>query len=64
MVCLGTEVKITKNIIEYLGGIYYGNVSIVRIASFKTYDNVESVFCIDKKNKDVFGYNIFTALDK
>lgn len=64
VVCLGTEVKITKNIIEYLGGIYYGNVSIVRIASFKTYDNVESVFCIDKKNKDVFGYNIFTALDK
>lgn len=64
MVCLGTEVKITKNIIEYLGGVYFGNVSIVRIESIKTYDNVESVFCIDKSNNDKFQYQIITPLEK
>ena len=64
VVCLGTEVKITKNIIEYLGGIYYGNVSIVRTESIKKYDNVESVFCIDRSNNDVFQYQIITPLEK
>lgn len=64
VVCLGTEVKITKNIIEYLGGIYWGNVSLVRMKSIKTYDNAESVFCIDKKNKDEFKYKIYTSLEK
>jgi len=64
VVCLGTEVKITKNIIEYLGGVYFGNVSIVRIESIKTYDNVESVFYIDKSNKKEFKYQIITPLDK
>lgn len=63
VVCLGTEVKITKNIIEYLGGVYYGNVSIVRIESIKPYDNVESVFCIDKNNMNEFDYRIITSLD-
>lgn len=63
VVCLGTEVKITKNIIEYLGGVYYGNVSIVRIESIKPYDNVESVFCINKKNMNEFNYRIITPLD-
>lgn len=64
VVCLGTEVKITKNIIEYLGGVYFGNVSIVRIESIKIYDNVESVFCIDRNNNDEFQYQIITPLEK
>lgn len=64
VVCLGTEVKITKNIIEYLGGKYCGNVSIVRIASIKDYDNIESVFYIEKKNKKEFDYQIITPLDE
>ena len=64
VVCLGTEVKITKNIIEYLGGIYSGNVSIVRIASIENYNDVESVFYIDKKNKEEFKYQIITPLDE
>lgn len=64
VVCLGTEVKITKNIIEYLGGIYYGNVSIVRVASIKEYDNVASVFYINKNNKKEFDYQIITSLDE
>lgn len=64
VVCLGTEVKITKNIIEYLGGIYYGNVSIVRVASIKEYNNVETVFTIDKNNNKEFNYRIITSLDQ
>lgn len=64
VVCLGTEVKITKNIIEYLGGIYYGNVSIVRVASIKKYNNIETVFTIDKNNNKEFNYRIITSLDQ
>lgn len=64
VVCLGTEVKITKNIIEYLGGIYLGNVSIVRMKPIeeKKYDDVECVFEINKDNNKVFGYTITTDL--
>lgn len=64
VVCLGTEVKITKNIIEYLGGIYKGNVSIVRVKSIRQYNNIESVFNITKDNNEEFGYRIITPLDK
>lgn len=63
VVCLGTEVKITKNIVEYLGGVYLGNVSIVRIESIKPYENTESVYIINKNNKNEFNYKIKTALD-
>ena len=64
VVCLGTEVKITKNIIEYLGGIYLGNVSIVRMKPIeeKKYDDVECVFEINKDNNNVFAYTITTDL--
>lgn len=34
-VCLGTEVKIAKSLIEYSGGIYLGNVSIFRTKILK-----------------------------
>ncbi len=64
VVCLGTEVKITKNIIEYLGGIYLGNVSIVRMKPIKEkkYDDVECVFEINKDNNKYFNYTITTDL--
>ena len=37
-VCLGTEVKIAKSLIEYSGGIYLGNASIFRTKILKTED--------------------------
>lgn len=66
LVCLGTEVKITKSLIDYWGGIYCGNVSIVRTESIlpadKTRSNVETVFVINKDNYRELNYEIKTAL--
>ena len=62
MVCLGTEVKIVKNIIEYLGGNYVGNVTVVRTKSVREYDNTEEVFKIDENNREQLNYRIITAI--
>lgn len=62
MVCLGTEVKIVKNIIEYLGGNYVGNVTIVRAKSVREYDNTEEVFKIDESNCEQLNYKIISAI--
>lgn len=66
VVCLGTEVKIAKNIIEFSGGEYLGNVSIVRINTLKDedkkYEDVETVYLVEKGNNKI-GYSIKTALD-
>ena len=62
MVCMGTEVKIAKSIIEYFGGNYIGNISLVRVESIKPYNNTEEVFRIDKFNHKEFNYNITTAI--
>lgn len=64
MVCLGTEVRITKSIIEYLGGEYLGNVSIVRLDSFEKYQDVEYLFVIDKTNCGFLKYETYTALNQ
>lgn len=62
MVCLGTEVKIVKNIIEYLGGNYVGNATIVRTYCGRTFDDTEEVFVIDKSNCKELNYRIITAI--
>lgn len=67
LVCLGTEIKIAKSLIEFLGGIYLGNISIVRIQTIdpihRSFDDAECVFLVDKTtNKDI-GYFISTNLD-
>lgn len=62
MVCLGTEVKIVKNIIEYLGGNYVGNATIVRTNCGRTFNDTEEVFEIDKKNCKELNYKIITAI--
>lgn len=62
MVCMGTEVKIAKSIVEYLGGNYIGNVTIVRMISVKEFSNTEEVFVIDKNNCKQLNYRIITAL--
>jgi hypothetical protein len=65
VVCLGTEVRICKNIINYSGGKYIGNASIVRINTLDGdhYKNTVSVFCISKDNNPI-DYQIKTALSK
>lgn len=67
LVCLGTEIKVTKNLIEFLGGRYCGNVSIIRIETIqlkdKAFKDTECVFTINRENNDVFGYKILTALN-
>ena len=62
MVCLGTEVKIVKNIIEYLGGNYVGNATIVRTDCGRTFDDTEEVFVINKNNCKELNYRIITAI--
>lgn len=65
VVCMGTEVRIAKNIIEFLGGKYLGNVSIVRIATLKKEDkylDTESIFELTKENNSKIGFEIKTAL--
>jgi hypothetical protein len=66
VVCLGTEVKIAKNIIEFSGAEYIGNVSIIRVNTLKNedlkYTDVDSIYVIEKDNNDM-GYSIRTALD-
>ena len=62
MVCLGTEVKIVKNIIEYLGGNYVGNASIVRTNCGRTFNDTEEVFVIDENNCKELNYRIITAI--
>ncbi len=56
VICLGTEVKITKNLITYLGGNYIGNVSLVRVATLKEedkYKNAISLYNINKLNNKI-----------
>lgn len=69
LVCLGTEVKITKNLIEFSGGKYLGNVSIVKIETLTREDlkleNVDrtiSVFSITENNNQELNYYIYTNL--
>lgn len=69
LVCLGTEVKITKNLIEFSGGKYLGNVSLVKVETLKRehikLDNIDrtiAVFSINDKNNEELGYSIYTNL--
>jgi hypothetical protein len=64
VVCLGTEIKICQNIINYSGGRYIGNASIVKIETLKKehQDNDSvSVFKITRENNPI-EFKIVTAL--
>lgn len=67
VVCLGTEVKIAKSLITFLGGKYLGNVTLIRIETLspKDYDidEIEQVFSVSRNNNPI-KYKITTALDK
>lgn len=68
MVCLGTEVKIVKNLIEFIGGKYLGNVSLIKTETLKKNDIKKkdatiAVFSIDKSNNRELNYYITTELE-
>lgn len=69
LVCLGTEVKITKNLIEFSGGKYLGSVSLVKVETLTRddlkLDNIDrtiSVFSINDNNNQELKYYIYTNL--
>jgi hypothetical protein len=65
MVCLGTEIRICQNIINYSGGHYLGNASIVRVDTLvpeHQEKDIISVYHINHDNNPV-NYKILTALD-
>jgi len=65
-VCLGTEVKIVKNLIEFSGGKYIGNVSLIRVETLDATDrdflDALSVFEITSANNQDLDYYISTNL--
>lgn len=68
LVCLGTEVKIVKNLIEFIGGKYLGNVSIIKTETLKKSDIKKenatvAVFSITRENNKELGYHITTDLE-
>ncbi|MFG4003414.1 hypothetical protein [Flavobacterium aquidurense] len=69
LVCLGTEVKITKSLIEFSGGHYLGNVSLIKIETLARedlqLDNIDrtiSIFSINRENNEDLKYFIYTNL--
>lgn len=69
LVCLGTEVKIVKSLIQFIGGKYLGNVSIIKTetlskSDIKRHDATIAVFSINKSNNRELGYNIKTDLEQ
>ena len=69
LVCLGTEVKIVKSLIQFMGGKFLGNVSIIKTetlskADIKRFDATIAVFSINKSNNKEIGYNIKTDLEQ
>ncbi len=66
VVCLGTEMKITKGIINFLGGKYLGNISVIRIQTLhpdtKKHYDTECIFEITNDNNPI-NYKIITNLD-
>lgn len=68
LVCLGTEVKIVKNIIEFLGGNYLGNLALIKTetlkkSDIKKKDATVAVFSIDRENNKELNYFITTDLE-
>jgi len=61
VVCLGTEVKIAKSLIEHSGGHYLGNVSIIRSKTLKEKDrkftDVASLFEINIETNAKYNLN-------
>jgi len=68
LVCLGTEVKIVKNLIHFIGGKCLGNVSLIKTETLKKSDIAKdnatiAVFSIKRENNKELNYNITTDLE-
>jgi len=67
VLCLGTEVKSAKSIIEFSGANYIGNVAFLRIESRKNEDidfkDIEFYYRISSEYNPI-DYKILTGLDK
>lgn len=73
VVCIGTEVIISKNIIEFSGGTYIGNVSLIRIMTLMDEHRKKNAFSLFEINKKLIEdseisskfkkFKISTALD-
>lgn len=68
LVCLGTEVKIVKTLIQFIGGKYLGNVSIIKTETLKKADISRkeatiAVFSINRSNNKEMQYTIETDLE-
>lgn len=68
LVCLGTEVKIVKNLIQFVGAKCIGNVSLIKTETLKSIDIKKknatlAVFSINKTNNKDLNYTIFTDLE-
>lgn len=68
LVCLGTEVKIVKNLIEFLGGQYLRNVALIKIETLNVShinkkEATIAVFSINKGNNRSLNYKITTNLE-
>ncbi|RZJ76935.1 MAG: hypothetical protein EOO45_00515 [Flavobacterium sp.] len=69
LVCLGTEVKIVKNLVQFMGGKYLGNVSLIKIETLADdditgIDSTKAVFSINRSNNRELNYNITTNLEQ
>jgi len=69
LVCLGTEVKIVKNLVQFMGGKYLGNVSLIKIETLADEDitgadATKAVFSINRTNNKELNYNITTDLEQ
>ncbi len=68
LVCLGTEVKIVKSLIQFIGGNCLGNVSIIKTETLRK-DHIKkenatiAVFSIRKENNRELKYDITTDLE-
>lgn len=66
VICMGTEIKICQNIINYSGGRYLGNACVVKIETLLAEHqdkNSVGVFSITESNNPI-DFKIFTALSR
>lgn len=68
LVCLGTEVKIVKNIIQFIGGKCLGDISLIKTetlskSEIKSVHATIAVFSIKRENNKELNYNITTNLE-
>jgi len=68
LVCLGTEVKIVKSLIQFIGGNCLGNVSLIKTETLKNTHIIKenatiAIFSIKRANNKELNYDIFTDLE-